>query len=569
MKYAKVAYTIPKFASLDDVDIEEDELLQGIYDEDQLIVSPEKDLSPEVLETAQNRDIRKVWIEKALTEWIPIEEALKKNREILDTREASPVKVQLLNEFDDVRSIEGLKAVVESYEDIDQDEMIYSQLVSMRQTLETLGDTERDLSDRVKDIEEQEERLRLLDTLAARNPHLDPDEFSAEVRTIVKDFMEFVSDLRSVRTNLVELIFEIESDQTPDAEDLNLDDQKQTPIGRVEETDTDSGKREEPLVDAIEFARELYAPVDEVSTPGDVMELYSSVYEFVITVLDQSTIAAERFQAVRNQLDTIQDQYPDRYWILPDNPPGHDEFLKRGLSRLIIYFHVWPDEILGESSRTLITALLLCDVGMLNVPETFWLHGDSLEDFQKEEIKKHVRHSSRMLEDLDNIEDEALDIIAQHHVRGEEHGYPLDVDKNQWHTFAQKLALCDAYDALTSHRPWRERKDVSSAKGTLVRTFRKAERDLLREFTESIGRYPSGSLVTLAEELGEGIVERQTNVPKEPVVRPLEIEDETITGVGNSIDLRSTDLKIRSSSPRRISSWTVRSKVLEFMNHVQ
>ena len=77
-----------------------------------------------------------------------------------------------------------------------------------------------------------------------------------------------------------------------------------------------------------------------------------------------------------------------------------------------------------------------------------------LTDEEYDEIKRHPGESARILAPLDNIK-ENIDVIYSHHERIDGTGYPNCKTGKKIPLRARIIAVADAFDAMTSNRPYR------------------------------------------------------------------------------------------------------------------
>ncbi|MCI0555104.1 MAG: HD-GYP domain-containing protein [Anaerolineae bacterium] len=97
---------------------------------------------------------------------------------------------------------------------------------------------------------------------------------------------------------------------------------------------------------------------------------------------------------------------------------------------------------------------LLHDIGKVSVPEPILNKQDKLTSVEYEIIKKHPETGLPLVREhpLGAL---ALDIVASHHERFDGGGYPKGLAGNDIRLFARIVAIVDAFDAMTSARPYR------------------------------------------------------------------------------------------------------------------
>lgn len=100
-------------------------------------------------------------------------------------------------------------------------------------------------------------------------------------------------------------------------------------------------------------------------------------------------------------------------------------------------------------------ASLLHDIGKIGIPSEILNKEGKLSDEEYEVIKKHPEIAFHILKDVEFLK-ESSEIIYQHHERMDGKGYPRGLTGKNMSLSAKILAVADAYDAMTSIRPYRE-----------------------------------------------------------------------------------------------------------------
>lgn len=104
----------------------------------------------------------------------------------------------------------------------------------------------------------------------------------------------------------------------------------------------------------------------------------------------------------------------------------------------------------------------LHDIGKIAIPDTILNKPGRLTEEEYDEIKRHPAESARILAPLDNIK-ENIDIIYSHHERFDGTGYPNQKKGKKIPLRARIIAVADAFDAMTSDRPYREAMSTKAA----------------------------------------------------------------------------------------------------------
>ena len=89
--------------------------------------------------------------------------------------------------------------------------------------------------------------------------------------------------------------------------------------------------------------------------------------------------------------------------------------------------------------------------------------GGSLSSKEFEEITKHCREGAHVLMNMGYENMSLLEIVAAHHENFNGTGYPAALEGDKIPIGARIVSVADAYDAMTSWRPYRDRWDYRAA----------------------------------------------------------------------------------------------------------
>lgn len=107
-------------------------------------------------------------------------------------------------------------------------------------------------------------------------------------------------------------------------------------------------------------------------------------------------------------------------------------------------------------------AALLHDIGKLGVPENLLTKAGKLSNDEFDIVKKHVEMSITIIKHLPSL-NHVIPAIIGHHERWDGKGYPRGLKGENIPLLARCLAITDAFDAMTSNRPYRVGLTVSAA----------------------------------------------------------------------------------------------------------
>ncbi len=108
----------------------------------------------------------------------------------------------------------------------------------------------------------------------------------------------------------------------------------------------------------------------------------------------------------------------------------------------------------------------LHDLGKIGIPDAILRKTDRLTDLEYEVIKTHPNMGTRMLAGHP-LAALVKDAIGLHHERPDGKGYPLRLSGEAIPEVAKIVGVCDAFDAMTSHRPYRQGMPRDKALGIL------------------------------------------------------------------------------------------------------
>ncbi|MDD4334910.1 MAG: diguanylate cyclase [Desulfotomaculaceae bacterium] len=107
-------------------------------------------------------------------------------------------------------------------------------------------------------------------------------------------------------------------------------------------------------------------------------------------------------------------------------------------------------------------AALLHDVGKIGIPENILIKSGRLTVEEYEIVKKHVEMSITIIKHLPSM-NHVIPAVIGHHERWDGKGYPRGLKGENIPLLARCLAVTDAFDALTSTRPYKACLTVHSA----------------------------------------------------------------------------------------------------------
>ena len=105
---------------------------------------------------------------------------------------------------------------------------------------------------------------------------------------------------------------------------------------------------------------------------------------------------------------------------------------------------------------------LLHDIGKIGVPDSILQKPSALTDEEWNWMRQHPQIGARILSRSHFLES-ALEVVQYHHERWDGQGYPEGLRGTEIPRLARIFAVVDAFDAMTSDRPYRKAMSVEEA----------------------------------------------------------------------------------------------------------
>lgn len=105
---------------------------------------------------------------------------------------------------------------------------------------------------------------------------------------------------------------------------------------------------------------------------------------------------------------------------------------------------------------------LLHDIGKIGIPEAILLKSEKLTNEELNEIRKHPSRGAEILAHIRQLSD-IIPGILYHHEHYNGSGYPVGLKREEIPLVSRILAVADAFDAMTSARPYRSAFSVEYA----------------------------------------------------------------------------------------------------------
>ena len=170
-----------------------------------------------------------------------------------------------------------------------------------------------------------------------------------------------------------------------------------------------------------------------------------------------------------------------------------------------------------ESLKSLGLSALLYDLGKVRIPEDILNKEGPLSADEWQIVKSHATEGADLLKRIQLVDQMPMVVAYEHHQRHDMQGYPEVLAPSEQHLFSKVVALCDAYDAMTTRRPFRREIRPDKALAVLMQGRNKAyDPSLTKALVAMLGIYPMGAVVRMSDG-STGVVFR---VNRDDLLRP-------------------------------------------------
>lgn len=192
-----------------------------------------------------------------------------------------------------------------------------------------------------------------------------------------------------------------------------------------------------------------------------------------------------------------------------------------------------------EELLELAECTLLHDIGMSRISPSIWKKNGKINFQEQLEIQKHTIFGADVLHETSGISFVVELVAYQHHERLDGTGYPKGNAGRRIHEYAKIVSVVDAYSAMTSARPYRDKMlGYDAMKHILISSNTLFESSIVKAFLRAMALYPIGSRVELSNGMIGFVVSSNATAPYRPMIKVMRDENGRNTGGdGDVIDL--------------------------------
>lgn len=229
---------------------------------------------------------------------------------------------------------------------------------------------------------------------------------------------------------------------------------------------------------------------------------------------------------------------------------GHDDYtLNHSINVCILALSLGSALGLdGDELRSLGLSALLYDIGKVRIPEEVLLKAGPLTAEEWQRIKHHTEDGADLLKRIQLADNMPMIVAYEHHQRHDLMGYPEPSGNAEQHLFSKIVAVCDAYDAMTTIRPFRREIRPDKALAVLMRGRGKAyDPGVTKALVAMLGIYPMGAVVMLDDESTAVVYRVNNDDLLHPRVKVLADASGRWLETPETLDLRIIDVETGTS----------------------
>ncbi len=131
---------------------------------------------------------------------------------------------------------------------------------------------------------------------------------------------------------------------------------------------------------------------------------------------------------------------------------------------------------------------ILHDIGKSLIPHEILNKQGKLDEAEYYAIKQHVIEGEKILRSHKDVAVESRILLLQHHEKLSGRGYPFKLSGNAIKMFGRIAAISDCYDAMTTHRPYKQAFTPFYALSVIAKETGDYDPDLLKIFIRMLGK---------------------------------------------------------------------------------
>jgi len=233
-----------------------------------------------------------------------------------------------------------------------------------------------------------------------------------------------------------------------------------------------------PIINGLDMAKEIRKIDDEI--PIIILSAYNEIeylkdaLEIGITyylnkpvnrfVLMRALNESAKSVIYKSKQDEIVRNYEETIDAFVDLIERRDRYTAGHSTRVALYSVMLAKAMNIEPSSIALLekASKLHDIGKIEIPDAILLNPNKLNKLEYAIVQEHLNSGYAVLSKIEQYK-ELSEIMRYHHERYDGSGYPDGLKGDAIPFLSQIMALCDAFDAMTTNRIYKPRKSVQEA----------------------------------------------------------------------------------------------------------
>jgi HD-GYP domain-containing protein (c-di-GMP phosphodiesterase class II) len=174
-------------------------------------------------------------------------------------------------------------------------------------------------------------------------------------------------------------------------------------------------------------------------------------------ILQQKEEITTLFEELESMLQENLNSYFETVRVLANAIEAKDSYTGGHCERVMEYSTAIAQAmgLSGQELNDLRFGSILHDIGKIGIPEEILNNNGSFSDKDYETMRRHPEIGSNLIKDLQFLEN-SRKIVLEHHERVDGKGYPKGLTGDKIGLLSKIVCVADAYDAMTSTRPYRK-----------------------------------------------------------------------------------------------------------------
>ena len=195
---------------------------------------------------------------------------------------------------------------------------------------------------------------------------------------------------------------------------------------------------------------------------------YHNLSAVVVNFQDVTSAVSQKKATEALRLKQIEN-YRQTIYTLVDMIERRDSYTAGHTKRVAKYVVLIAEELnlSKEDIENLHKAAMLHDIGKIMTPDAVLLKPGKFNDLEYTLIKDHLTNGYDILKGIDIYKDLA-EIMVLHHERYDGSGYPKGLKGDEISVLGHIMIVADAFDAMTTDRIYKKRKEIQEAFDEMV-----------------------------------------------------------------------------------------------------